>query len=158
MPSPAGYSKITPLVLDKICRRIERGRTIRDVCRDTDIPSYDALYDAMKANSAVADAVARARLNSAHALADDVISIADSTENPAMAQLIRNRCDQRRWLAGKFNAMYADKQVHEHRQTSDLTTLGYDELMALAAAKAPHLTIEHEAAPPIDGAPDAPDD
>jgi hypothetical protein len=155
---PAGYSKITPLVLDKICRRIARGRTIRDVCKDKDIPSYEALYDAMSANPAVADAVARARLDSAHALADEVIAIADSSDNPAMANLLRNRCDQRRWLAGKFNPMYADKHMVEHRQHADTTALGYEELMALAMAKAPHLTIEHDAGPQQDaGTTDADD-
>ncbi len=54
--------------------------------------------------------------------------------------------------------MYADKHTVEHRQTSDMTALGYDELMALAAAKAPHLTIEHDATPPTDGTTDASDD
>src|SRR5438270_555956 len=29
-------------------------------------------------------------------------------DNP---QLVKNRCDQRRWLAGKYNALYSDKMA-----------------------------------------------
>ncbi|MGC2414127.1 MAG: hypothetical protein WA459_15680 [Stellaceae bacterium] len=63
-----------------------------------------------------ADAIARARHLSAHALAEDAVAIADSVmEIPkddltaALVHAIRNRCDQRRWLAGQFNPAYASK-------------------------------------------------
>ncbi len=56
----------------------------------------------------------RARKESAHALAEDAVAIADSAMDfgdltPALVHAIKNRCDQRRWLAGQFNPMYAPK-------------------------------------------------
>ena len=38
-----------------------------------------------------------------------VVEIADAAGPEDHPQLIKNRCDQRRWLAGKYNALYSDK-------------------------------------------------
>ena len=38
-----------------------------------------------------------------------VVEIADAAGPHDSPQLIKNRCDQRRWLAGKYNALYSDK-------------------------------------------------
>ena len=35
--------------------------------------------------------------------------IADGASEKDNPQRIRNRCDQRRWLAGKYNALYSDQ-------------------------------------------------
>jgi hypothetical protein len=35
--------------------------------------------------------------------------VANPQSKPHWAQLVKNQCDQRRWLAGKYNALYADK-------------------------------------------------
>jgi hypothetical protein len=121
------------------------------------MPSHETVYLAMNTRPGVADEIARARTESAHGLADAVIEIAYSSDDPAKANLLRNRCDQHRWLAGKYNSMYADKHMVEHRQHADTSTLGYEELMALAMAKAPHLTIEHDDAPLTDDATNATD-
>ena len=37
------------------------------------------------------------------------MEIADAAGPHDSPQLIKNRCDQRRWLAGKYNALYSDK-------------------------------------------------
>ena len=36
-------------------------------------------------------------------------AVAEPQDKPHWAQLIKNQCDQRRWLAGKYNALYSDK-------------------------------------------------
>lgn len=148
-----GSSLVTTSIASELCERIAEGRTLRDVCRDPDIPSYECVYQAMRRNPAFADAIARARLESAHGLAESVVEIADSSDDPAMAQLLRNRCDQRRWLAGKFNPMYADKHTVEHRHQTDAGAMGYDELMSLAASR--RAIIEHDAAQQISDAEEA---
>jgi hypothetical protein len=38
-----------------------------------------------------------------------VLEIADAAGPHDNPQLVKNRCDQRRWLAGKCNALYSDK-------------------------------------------------
>jgi hypothetical protein len=37
------------------------------------------------------------------------LEIADAAGPGDNPQLIKNRCDQRRWLAGKYNALYSDQ-------------------------------------------------
>src|SRR5213078_4663220 len=49
------------------------------------------------------------RAESAHGLAMQVVEIADAAGPGDNPQLVKNRCDQRRWLAGKYNALYSDK-------------------------------------------------
>src|SRR5713101_7503532 len=99
---------ITPEMAARICDRISEGRTLRDVAGDGDLPHRDTIYAEMRRNADFAGAISRARAEGAHSLAEQVIEIADAA-TPSTAQVARNRCDQRRWLAGKFNAMYADK-------------------------------------------------
>ena len=82
---------------------------MRAVCRDRDMPHHDAVYDEMRRSPSFADAIARARAESAHGLAMQVVDIADAAGPGDNPQLVKNRCDQRRWLAGKYNALYSDK-------------------------------------------------
>jgi hypothetical protein len=42
-----------------------------------------------------------------------VLEIADAAGPGDNPQLVKNRCDQRRWLAGKYNALYSDKRGAE---------------------------------------------
>ncbi len=121
MPAP-GFTVVTAEILDEFCARVHSGRTIRDVGRDPDMPSYSAIYEAMHREEAVANALARARRESAHGLAESVVDIADSCTDPAQAQITRNRCEQRRWLAGKLHTQYADKG-QEVNVTLNLATL-----------------------------------
>ena len=73
------------------------------------MPHHDAIYDEMRRSPSFAEAIARARAESAHGLAMQVLEIADAAGPGDNPQLIKNRCDQRRWLAGKYNALYSDK-------------------------------------------------
>src|SRR2546430_16724882 len=70
---------------------------------------HDAIYDEMRRSPSFAEAIARARAESAHGLAMQVVEIADAAGPHDNPQLVKNRCDQRRWLAGKYNALYSDK-------------------------------------------------
>jgi|HubBroStandDraft_6_1064221.scaffolds.fasta_scaffold245725_2 hypothetical protein len=110
-----GYHRaVTTDVAAEICRRIASGRTLLAVCGDADMPHHDAIYDEMARSPSFAEAIARARAESAHGLAMSVVEIADKAvadpqNKPHWAQLVKNQCDQRRWLAGKYNALYTDK-------------------------------------------------
>src|SRR2546423_15720283 len=73
------------------------------------MPHRDAVYDEMSRSPSFAEAIARARAESAHGLAMQVVEIADAAGPGDNPQLVKNRCDQRRWLAGKYNALYSDK-------------------------------------------------
>ncbi len=60
------------------------------------------------------------------------------------------------WLRNRQRGRWRDQQDHEHNHHHEVDpgNLAYDQLMALAQTKGV-LTIEHEAAPPPDGEPDA---
>jgi terminase small subunit-like protein len=73
------------------------------------MPHHDAIYDEMRRSPSFADAIAWARAESAHGLAMQVLEIADAAAPGDNPQVVKNRCDQRRWLAGKYNALYSDK-------------------------------------------------
>src|SRR5438552_2696760 len=79
------------------------------VCGDVDMPHRDAIYDEIRRSPSFAEAIAHARAESAHGLAMQVVEIADAAGPGDNPQLVKNRCDQRRWLAGKYNALYSDK-------------------------------------------------
>src|SRR5207248_1213314 len=73
------------------------------------MPHHYAVYDEMNRSPSFAEAIARARAESAHGLAMQVLEIVDAAGPGDNPQLIKNRCDQRRWLAGKYNALYSDR-------------------------------------------------
>src|SRR5205823_7935980 len=90
-----GYHRaVTPEVAAEICRRIASGRTLLAVCRDSDMPHHDAIYDEMRRSPSLAEAIARARAESAHGLAMQVVEIADAAGPGDNPQLVKNRCDQ----------------------------------------------------------------
>ena len=107
-----GYHRaVTPEIAAAICRRVASGRTLLSVCGDVDMPHRDAIYDEINRSPAFSEAIARARAESAHGLAMQVLEIADAAGPHDNPQLVKNRCDQRRWLAGKYNALYSDKMA-----------------------------------------------
>src|SRR5438270_5763856 len=110
-PKPRrGYHRaVTSEIAAELCRRIASGRTLLAVCRDSDMPHHDAIYDEMRRSLSFAEAISQARAESAHGLAMQVVEIADAAGPDDNPQLVKNRCDQRRWLAGKYNALYSDK-------------------------------------------------
>lgn len=127
-----GYHRaVTPEVAEEICRRITSGRTLLSVCSDVDMPHRDAIYDEMHRSPAFSEAIARARAESAHALAMQVLEIADSAGPHDNPQLIKNRCDQRRWLAGKYNPLYSDKVAVTDSDGGSIT----DRLAKMSAAE-----------------------
>ena len=115
-----GYHRaVTAELAAEFCRRLASGRTLRAVCRDRDMPHHDAVYDEMNRSPAFAEAIARARTESAHGLAMEALDIADSAGPEDNPQLIKNRCDLRRWLAneqpGARDGRCTDKG-HHHRE------------------------------------------
>ena len=151
-----GYHRaVTPELAAEFCRRLASGRTLRAVCRDADMPHHDAVYDEMNRSPAFAEAIARARTESAHGLAMEALEIADSAGPDDNPQLIKNRCDLRRWLAGKYNALYSDKVAVTDSDggsfAARLARMSIEERMAWAveiAARARGLlqapTIDHD--------------
>ena len=138
---PSAGSTFTPWLGDKICAHIAKGRSLRSICKDEDMPCYDSILKWIcqgQAENASEDFAyftkqyTRARELQADYLADETLDIADDGSNDWMkregkhgepswelngehVQRSRLRIDQRKWYAGKLNSKkYGDKTVQEH--------------------------------------------
>lgn len=126
-------SKFTKQLASEICKRIASGRTLRDVCRDKDIPVDEATVRewALDNKGAAADGsggfspqYARAREIGYQNMADELLDIADDGTNDFQpdgedgeekfngehVQRSRLRVDTRKWLLSKaLPKVFGDK-------------------------------------------------
>ena len=94
----------------EICRRISEGETLTNICRDPDMPAWTTIHDWKRSDDSFRQALAHAREQQAEVWADEMVSISDD-ELPTHEAIgrARLRMQARQWLAGKYNAQYADK-------------------------------------------------
>jgi len=67
-------------VEDEICRRLSEGETLRAICRDEEMPPWRSVYDWISQDEGFAARFARAREVGADAIAEDILSIADTPQ------------------------------------------------------------------------------
>lgn len=109
-PGAVEYSE--ELALD-ILDWVASGKAIRDFCEDADgmripgRPSRQTIFKWRANNQGFREMFAEAQRDRAHALVDEIVSIADTDDDPKRA---RNRIDARKWVAGKYFAqVYGDR-------------------------------------------------
>jgi terminase small subunit-like protein len=100
----------TPELCNKICERMAAGETLTNICRDPDMPAWTTVHDWKRADESFRQALARAREQQAEVWAEEIMSISDD-ELPTHEAIgrARLRMQSRQWLAGKYNAQFADK-------------------------------------------------
>lgn len=123
-------SSFTQDIAEVICTRIAEGESLREICRDDDMPTRMTIYRWLQADPIFCDQYARAREDQADTLADEIIAIAD--EQPEVIAVInkqgeliehkldnaflqwqKNRMDARKWTAMKLKPKkYGDRLVH----------------------------------------------
>ena len=126
------HVKYSDTVADIICGRMAEGETLRQVCRDPNLPARATVYRWLSKNPAFRDQYARARELLVQSWADEIVDIADDgttdyviktgrngTEYEAVdqehIQRSRLRVDTRRWLLSKLNpGQYGDHVEVEH--------------------------------------------
>lgn len=115
MSRPCEY---TPETADAICSRLADGESLRSVCRDEQMPDCKTVFSWMRRFPEFLQQYARAKEESADALADEMLEIADNGTNDWMErhgkddagwvangehiQRSRVRIDTRKWLASKL--------------------------------------------------------
>jgi transposase-like protein len=127
-----GNPKFTNELFDKICEEIAYSdKGLVSICKKHNI-NAKSFYDWLKESEDLSNKYARAREMQADYLADQIIEIADESENDTMTNDLgqemtnheviarsRLRVDARKWKASKlYPKKYAD------RVDSDLTTKG----------------------------------
>jgi hypothetical protein len=76
------------------------------------MPNRDTVYAWVRDNTEFSDMYARARDAQADHYVDEIMSIADSAEDPQKARV---QIDARKWVASKLRPrIYGDKQEIEH--------------------------------------------
>jgi hypothetical protein len=125
MGRPCEYTADTA---DAICARLAQGESLRSVCRDESMPSVQTVFTWMRRFPEFLEQYARAKEESADALTDEILEIADDGRNDWMQrfnadgeaigwqvngehiQRSRVRIDSRKWLASKLKPKkYGDK-------------------------------------------------
>lgn len=121
-------------IFDYVCLEIEKGRALRNVLKDENMPSTSTFYQWLENNIDKAKQYARATEVRADIIFDDILSIADENTNDTFVndngievvnndviQRSRLRIDARKWVLSKLNPKkYGDKIQTEH--SGEITT------------------------------------
>jgi hypothetical protein len=107
-------STFTPELAAELCKQLALGRSLRSVCKDKGMPDMSTVFDWMRVHESFANQYARAKEESADALFEETIDIADdslviaqaASDNPKLAgslvQAQRLRVDTRKWMMSKM--------------------------------------------------------
>jgi hypothetical protein len=130
---PNGY---TQELADRICAELALGYSLRTVCKSDDMPAVATVFNWFRKYPEFLEQYTRAKEESADAMADEVIDIADNAENDWMiinrkdgseawqlngehVQRSRLRIETRKWLMAKMKPKRYGEKI-------DLTTNGKD--------------------------------
>lgn len=157
-------SEFTQQVADLICSQLAEGLSLRTVCKAEDMPCKATVFNWMRTYPTFLDQYARAKEESADALVEEIMDIADEgsndwmeshdKENPGWRangeaiQRSRLRVDTRKWVASKLKAKkYGEKLEStlvganggpiETKTALDVSALSIEQLAALASIKVP---------------------
>lgn len=133
---PAGRpTKYTPELSDAICARLSEGESLRTVCKDDGMPCKTTIFMWLRTNKEFLNQYTRAKEESADALTDEMLDIADDAHNDWMErfgddedekaigwqlnsehiQRSKLRIETRKWLASKLKPKkYGLKVDNDH--------------------------------------------
>lgn len=110
-------TKYTDEIIDELLERISSAESLNQICNDPRMPSRRTVYGWIE-NPDKADfkrAYEVAQRERANLLADQIIEIADSTEDPQKARV---QVDARKWIAARIhNRQWGDKKTIEGGET-----------------------------------------
>jgi hypothetical protein len=111
-------SLYTPELAAAICARLADGESLKSICSDEAMPSKSSVYLWLQEKPKFSELYARAKEDSADALADEILEISDNAKNDWMQrhgkddagwvangehiQRSRLRVDARKWIASKL--------------------------------------------------------
>lgn len=116
-------TKYTKELADTICERLAMGESMRTISKDEAMPALSSMFKWLRENKEFSEQYARAKQESADAMAEDILDIADDGTNDYMeredggvayngdsVQRARLRVDTRKWLMSKMKPKkYGDK-------------------------------------------------
>lgn len=133
--------KYSVKLVKEICSYLHTGMPISEVCNLKDMPSRSTFYQWQNKRSEFREAIKDARIFGCHALADDILSIADDSSedyidtidnegnsvrvvNKAAIMRARLRIDVRKWILAKMlPKIYGDKIQLDHKGSESLAEM-----------------------------------
>lgn len=125
MARPSDYSQE---LADRICAQLAEGNSMRTVCKADDMPCTATVFNWLRTKPGFLEQYTRAKEESADALSDEMLDIADDSTNDWMERLDKDgqgigyqvngdhvqrsrlRIETRKWLASKLKPKkYGDK-------------------------------------------------
>ena len=114
-------STYTQEIADEICGQLAEGTSLRTICLADDMPAKSTVFKWLREQEGFSDQYARAKEESADALVEEILDIADDGSNDWMerenkdgstttvlngehVQRSRLRVDTRKWIASKLKA------------------------------------------------------
>ncbi len=98
---------------DKICEQLADGMSLRSVCKAEGMPDKSTIFNWFRTRPEFLDQYTRAKEESADALSDEMVDIAD--DKTGYPQRDRRRSDTRKWLSSKLKPKkYGEKVDVEH--------------------------------------------
>lgn len=142
-------SKFTQALADRICDELSDGRSLRNVCSAEDMPAKLTVLRWLREKPDFCAQYARAKDESADAMADEILDIADDSTNDYVTRLHYNgpkpervvdaehinrsrlRVETRKWIASKLKPKkYGDLTQLQHSGSIELYTQVEERLMA----------------------------
>lgn len=119
-------SDYTQELADKICSQLSMGKSLRSVCKEEGMPSAQTIFNWFRTNKEFLEQYARAKQESADAMAEEILDISDDTsqdtiyiqkgkveiamENKEWVNRSKLRVDTRKWLMAKMKPkVYGEK-------------------------------------------------
>lgn len=129
-------SRYTKEIARAICERLALGESLRSVCRDETMPGISTVFRWFDEHDGFREHYEKAKQESADALAEELLEIADDGRNDYMEKLSadgeamgyitngeniqrsRLRVDTRKWIMARMKPKkYGDKTIHEGGDT-----------------------------------------
>ncbi len=137
-------SEYTQETADAICALLAEGKSLRSICKAESMPSVRTVFTWMRTYPEFLQQYARAKEESADALAEEILDIADDRErdyietedgrsfNSEHVQRSRLRVDTRKWIASKLKPKkYGEKVELSGDPASPVAVVGRIELVPL---------------------------
>lgn len=132
---------MSTIIAKKIIDAIANGATLHKALIDNNLTA-GAFYTALHKDRSLSVGYVRAQEIRADLMADEIIDIADTDDDPARA---RNRIEARKWVASKLHhKRYGDRIDMTVSATLDITATLADARARLLPNSYPGQTIEHD--------------
>ena len=145
-------TKYTKILANAICAELAQGKSIRTVCAADGMPAVATIFNWFRTQPDFLEQYARAKQESADAMADEILDIADDgnndwmlrrygkdevyVENGEALQRSKLRVETRKWLMAKMQPKkYSEKFQIDSVITKKLEDMSDEELIAEAKAR-----------------------